>query len=180
LKINISTLGSKDKFRNFGCGLLGFSILAAVILLPFIILWGIAKVSEFLYPVFSALASASVLLFVAVVLPFSLIHKWRPFLANFSSVLSKVYGATVWMYSVLVIVGYLGWVAIFFVFLFHFVAPIAAIGLFLKGQSAGGVYIIIGLLFTYSMRFYAFWLKNLHKKQEDKGVFIDAESEVVE
>jgi len=164
-------LNIKEKIKGWGWALLGFGIFAGLILLSLVFIWGIAKVSAFLYPIFSVSASVAILLFIIIVLPFSLIHKCRPFLVGTSLVLSMVCGATVWMYSFLVILGYLGWFAIFLFLFFHFVAPIAAVGLFFKGEWLNGLSIIIGLLFVYGMRIYSYWLASLCENK--KEVLID-------
>lgn len=92
-------------------------------------------------------------------------------------ILSWICQAAVWVYSFVVIIGYLGWFAIILLLLFKAVTPIAIIGLFFKGQWANCAYILIGLLLAYGMRFYAFWLENLYnKKQQAQTDFIDVES----
>jgi len=84
------------------------------------------------------------------------------------------------MFSFLTIFYFLGWIAIFFMFIFHLVAPIAAIGLFIKGEWAAGFSIILGLIFTFGMRFYSIWLESLVEKQEsgfgDSSDIIDVDS----
>lgn len=165
-----------EKFKNLGWSLLGFGFFVGLILLACVLFWGTAVVSAFLYPIFSALMAISILIFLFIILPFSLVHKWRPFLAGTSVILSMICGATVWMYSFLIIVGYLGWIAIFLFFFFHFVTPIAVIGLFFKGQWITGLSVILGLLFTYGMRFYGFWLENLYNKRETEVFEIEAKT----
>jgi len=71
--------------------------------------------------------------------------------------------------------------------MFQLVAPIAAIGLFFKGQWGAGFSIILGLIFTYGMRFYGIWLSTLEEKRMSNGRFqasdvvdVEGESEVVE
>jgi len=65
--------------------------------------------------------------------------------------------------------------------MFHFVAPIAAIGLFFKGEWWGGFSIILGLIFTYGMRFYGIWLlTHIEKRMSEEYIksenVIDVES----
>ena len=50
-------------------------------------------------------------------------------------------------------------------FMFQLVAPIAAIGLFFKGQWGAGFSIILGLIFAYGMRFYGLWLLTQAEKR---------------
>ena len=58
-------------------------------------------------------------------------------------------------------------------FMFQIVSPIAAIGLFFKGQWGAGFSIILGLIFTYGMRFYGIWLLTLVEKRIS-GEFIQS------
>lgn len=171
----------KSKLQSLGSYVIGLGMLALFIMLPVAMFWGIAAVSAFLYPLFSVLASISILIFILAVLPLSLFHKPRLHLAVISLILSYICGATVWMYSFLIIIGYLGWFAILLVFLFYAVAPIATIGLFIKGQWTAGFSILIGILFTFGMRFYGIWLENLYNRKIQRNFdFIDTESKILE
>ncbi len=95
-------------------------------------------------------------------------------LAGVLLLLSTICGTVVWIYSFVVIMGYLGWVAIFLLFIFRFVAPIAIIGLLFTGQWAAAGLIAAGLFFTYGMRFYAVRLGQPSvKKEQPRSDFID-------
>ena len=177
----------KDKIKDFGSGILGILMFLGFCIIPFIFIFGILKVSEFLYPIISVLAGASIGLFLLIILPLSLFKSLQNNLAGISLILSYIVGASVFMFSFLTIFYYLGWIAFFFMFMFQLVAPIAAIGLFFKGQWGAGFSIILGLIFTYGMRFYGIWLPTLAEKRMSNGHFqasdvIDAEGspEVIE
>ena len=177
----------KDKIKGFGSGILGILMFLGFCIIPFIFIFGILKVSEFLYPIISVLAGASIGLFLLIILPLSLFKSLQNNLAGISLTLSYIVGASVFMFSFLTIFYYLGWIAFFFMFMFQLVAPIAAIGLFFKGQSGAGFSIILGLIFTYGMRFYGIWLSTLAEKRMSNGHFqasdvIDADGspEVIE
>jgi len=177
----------KEKIKGLGSGILGILIFLGFCIIPFIFIFGILKVSEFLYPIISVLAGASIGLFLLIILPLSLFKSLQNKLAGISMVLSHIVGASVFMFSFLTIFYYLGWVALFFMFMFQLVAPIAAIGLFFKGQWGAGFSIILGLIFTYGMRFYGIWLSTLEEKRMSNGRFqasdvvdVEGESEVVE
>lgn len=148
----------KDKIKGFGSGILGILIFLGFCIIPFILIFGILKVSEFLYPIISVLAGASMGLFLLIILPLSLFKSLHKHLAGLSLILSYIVGASVFMFSFLTIFYYLGWIALFFMFMFQLVSPIAAIGLFFKGEWGAGFSIILGLIFTYGMRFYGIWL----------------------
>lgn len=155
----------KEKIKGFGSGILGILIFLGFCIIPFIFIFGALKVSEFLYPIISVLAGASIGLFLLIILPLSLFNNLRNHLAGISIVLSHVVGASVFMFSFLTIFYYLGWIAFFLMFMFQIVSPIAAIGLFFKGQWGAGFSIILGLIFTYGMRFYGIWLATLAEKR---------------
>lgn len=128
------------------------------------------------------MAGASIAIFLLIILPLSLFKGLQNHLAGISFILSHVVGASVFMFSFLTVFYYLGWVALFFMFMFQIVSPIAAIGLFFKGQWVAGVSIILGLIFTYGMRFYGIWLATLaEKRASDEFIkshdVIDVESE---
>ena len=173
--------GLKIRLKSLGIYVLGLGIFALLLMLSFAMFWGVAAVSAFLYPLFSILAGISIFAFILFILPLSLIENMRLRLAVISIILSYICGAAVWMYSFLTLIAFLGWWAIFLVFLFRFLAPLAIIGLFIKGQWAAGLTILIGLLFTYGMRFYGFWLEQLYNREVNKDSnLIDAEARILE
>lgn len=151
--IDLKAIGAK-----IGSYALVLAFFAGIILLSVFMIWGAIKVSAFLYPFFAVLGSAALIVFLLIIIPLSLFSRLRPLLANVALILSWVCGATVWMFSFLIIMEYLSFWAFLLFFIFQFVAPIAAIGLFIKGQWVAGGSIVFGLFVTYGMRFYAVWL----------------------
>lgn len=173
--------GLEFRLKSLGVYLLGLGIFTLLLLLPFAIVLGVAKVLAFLYPLFSILAGISIIGFILFILPLSLINSLRMRLAIISVILSYICGAAVWIYSFLTLVGFLGWLAVFLVFLFRFLAPLAILALFVNGQWTSGLVLLIGLLFTYGMRFYAFWLEGLFNKNMRRGPeIIDIDARPVE
>lgn len=176
----------KEKAKGLGSGILGILMFLGFMIVPFIFIFGILKVSEFLYPVISVLVGASIGLFLLIILPLSLFKNLQGHLAGLSLILSYVVGASVFMFSFLMIFYYLGWIAIFFMFMFNFVAPIAMIGLFFKGQWVAGFSLLLGIIFTYGMRFYGIWLVSRaeermayqYNRSEDV-IDVDSDSEAV-
>ena len=168
----------KDKIKGFGSGVLGILMFVGFSILPFIFIFGILKVSEFLYPIISVLAGASIGLFLLIILPLSLFKSLHNHLAGLSIILSHIVGASIFMFSLLTIFYYLGWIALFFMFMFQLVAPIAAIGLFFKGEWGIGFSIFLGVFFTYGMRFYGIWLSALVEKRLSNDYL--ASSEVID
>jgi len=183
----MAALDMKEKVKGFGTGILGILMFLGFMILPFIFIFGILKVSEFLYPIISVLAGASIGLFLLIILPLSLFKSLHNHLAGISVILSHVVGASVFMFSFLTIFYYLGWLAFFLMFMFQIVSPIAAIGLFFKGQWGAGFSIILGLIFTYGMRFYGIWLSTLVEQRISDGfsrsndvIDVEVEPETVE
>lgn len=177
----MAALDIKEKVKGFGTGILGILMFLGFLILPFIFIFGILKVSEFLYPIISVLAGASIAIFLLIILPLSLFKSLHNHLAGISVVLSHIVGASVFMFSFLTIFYYLGWIAFFLMFMFQIVSPIAAIGLFFKGQWGAGFSIILGLVFTYGMRFYGIWLATVAERRASNEYFrsndvIDVES----
>ena len=177
----------KEKIKGFGSGILGIIIFLGMCIIPFILIFGALKVSAFLYPIISVLAGASIGLFLLIILPLSLFKSLHKHLAGLSFILSYIVGASVFMFSFLTIFYYLGWIAFFFMFMFHVVSPIAAIGLFFKGEWGAGFSIVMGLIFTYGMRFYGIWLATQVEKRMSGGfiqsndvIDVDVESETIE
>lgn len=173
IRINIM-----NNAQGFGLRVLGFLLFLGFLLIPFILIFGIFKVSEFLYPVISVLAGASIVAFLLIILPLSLFENLRGRLAGLSFILSYIVGASVFMYSFLTIFYYLGWIAIFFMFMFHLVAPIAMIGLLLKGQIGSAFLLCVGVVFTYGMRLYG--VKMSAKLQERVPPNYDRSDEVID
>ncbi len=89
----------KEKVKGFGSGILGILVFLGFLIIPFIFIFGILKVSEFLYPIISVLAGASIAFFLLIILPLSLFKNLRGHLANLSIILSYVVGASVFMFS---------------------------------------------------------------------------------
>jgi len=148
----------KGKAKELGSGIMGILMFLGFCILPFIFIFGVLKVSEILFPIISVLAGASVTIFLLIILPLSLFKNLHGHLAGLSINLSYVVGASVFMFSFLTIFHFLGWIALFLMFMFQLVSPIAAIGLFFKGEWGLGFYIVVGLAFIHGMRFYGFWL----------------------
>ena len=173
IKINIM-----NNAQGFGLRVLGFLLFLGILLIPFILIFGILKVSEFLYPLISILAGASIVVFLFIILPLSLIKSLQIRLAGISFILSYIVGASVFMFSFLTIFYYLGWMAIFFMIMFHLVAPIAMIGLLLKGQIGPAFLLLLGIVSTYGMRLYG--VKMSAKLQERVPSTYDRSDEVID
>ncbi len=169
--------------KGFGFGILGFLLFLGFLLMPFILIFGILKVSEFLYPVIAILAGASIVAFLFIILPLSLVERLQGRLAGLSVMLSYIVGTSVFMFSFLTIFDYWGWLAVFFIFMFHLVAPIAMIGLLLKGKIGAALLLFLGAGLTYGMRFYAVRLSAKSQERVSKfryrsGDVIDIEASI--
>ena len=156
----------KEGIRNIASYIMGLAVLAAMMVLFGTLLFGIAKVSAVLYPVFTTLASIAILVFIFAVLPLSLIKPLRHTMAITSVILSMICSATVWMYSFLMIWYFAGAWALFLLFIFQVVYPIAIIALLIKGAWAGVGSIIVGLLIAFGMKLFGFWLEEKHTESQ--------------
>jgi len=167
-----------ELLKGAGSMLFVITFSLGALLIGVIFFVGIAKVSAILYPLVSAIAGISILAFIFLVLPLSLFQSFRPFLSGASVVISMIWGVSVWMFSFLVICGVLGFWGIAMLFFFQVVTPIAAIGLFFKGQWITGGSLLLSLAIVYGIRMYGLWLANLYDERErDKEIY---DTEVIE
>jgi hypothetical protein len=170
----------KNVFKNFDKYTFGSAGLATLVLALAALSYGFTAIIKFLFPLFAALSIISCGIFLCLILPLSLIHRLRPQLSRTALILSLISGISVWMYSFLVIIGYLGWLALFLFFLFYSIVPFAALGLFLNGQVIQGLALCAGLAMTYLMRFYSFRLESkISKNTSNDNDFIDIEAKVL-
>jgi hypothetical protein len=95
-------------------------------------------------------------------------------------VMSWLLSVSTWMMSFFYVVKTFGTGAMFFAFLFQFLAPVAFAGALFKGawQIAADLFVWIG--FTYAMRFYGRWLMDQGSPKQRKGDIIDVDAVEVE
>ncbi|MFH1800603.1 MAG: hypothetical protein ABH891_07160 [Candidatus Omnitrophota bacterium] len=163
-----------EMLKQSGSVLLGLAIMAGFMLLFGAMFAGFTAISAFLYPIVSWLAGLSILVFLFIVLPLSFFQPLRSSMAITSMVLSYSCGAAVWLFSFLTVVFYLKWFALFLLFYFPAVSPIACIGLLFARQWAAAGGIVLGLIITYGMRIYAAWLGSIYETVEQKKYEIRA------
>lgn len=167
-------------FKNISKYTLGLTGLATIILALAALAYGFSVIVKFLFPLFAALSIISCGVFLFLILPLSVIYRLRPQLSRIALILSLISGISVWMYSFLIVIGYLGGLALFLFFLFYSIVPFAAIGLFFNGQTTQGLALCAGLAMTYLMRSYGFWLENkTPKNSPDYHDFIDIEAKIL-
>ncbi len=160
---------------------LALAALAAVILTLSALLLGFSAMVKFLHPLLYSLAGASICVFTLIVLPLSFFKKIRPSLAAASLILAIFCNLSIWLYSFSVIVGYLGWLAVLFFFLFRFICPIAGIGLLINGQWQAGLFILAGMVIAKGISSYGLWLAQPpENKRYRQAEVIDIESEEVD
>lgn len=142
-------------------------------------LWGVATVSAFLLPLANLIAGLGLTIFFFILLPLSLIRRARPQVAVMTLWIAQALGLYVWMASFTTIWFWLGLFGLLAFLMFHFVAPIAIIGLMIKGQAGEAGSLLVSLALTYFLRFYAVWILAKsdvpHKPAKDdyKGPIID-------
>jgi hypothetical protein len=150
--------------------LLGIAVFAGIMLFAGAMLAGVTVATAFLYPIISWLAGISVLLFLFIVLPLSIFQPLRHVMAVISLILSYICGASVWMFSFLAIILILKWFSLFALMFFQAVSPFACILLLINGQAGAAGGIVLGLVFTYGMRFFGMWLETVYQETE-KGKY---------
>lgn len=120
--------------------------------------WGLAKVAEWVVPMTGGLAVLGLGVFVVVVIPLSLVQKWRPRLAGLAQTIASGFGVGVWMVSFLTLWKWLGFFALPAIFLPFLAAPLAILRLafLLDWNQAAGI--AMAAVLAQGMRSYAYWL----------------------
>lgn len=156
--------------KQGGTVLLGIAVFAGIMLFAGAMFAGVTVATAFLYPIISWLAGIAVLLFLFVVLPLSIFQPLRHVMAITSLILSYICGASVWMFSFLAIIIILKWFSLFALMFFQAVSPFACILLLINGKAGASGGIVLGLVFTYGMRFFGMWLETVYQEKE-KGKY---------
>lgn len=149
-----------NKLKGAGTWLLGIVGLLAILAIPALFLVGAEWLSERLLPWF-ILASTLALGFVLfVVLPLSVFIRCRGFAAIASLVASYVFGATLWMWALLLTLALWGtWAVVIGLFMMGVgVVPIAMLATLFKGMWSILAQLVVLTVLTFGTRFYAVWI----------------------
>ena len=153
-------MGSNVVFYSGGRGagfMLG-TVLVGIAVLVAAGTWGLVRVAEWIVPTLGRLGVVGAGIFVAGVLPFSLVREWRPRLAGLSSLMAGLYGLGVWLASFLALWKWLAWLSLPALLIAPLTAPLAVLRLGYLLQWDQAVGIAVGALTAQGIRFYAAWL----------------------
>jgi hypothetical protein len=146
-----------------------------------VIFFGIVKVSQLCTPYLVVLANALIAIFLLVIIPLSFINKLRPILFVPTYFLSYLLGGCTWVYSLLYVVGNLGFWGILFCFFFQTLTPITLMGAIFKGAWDVVGMLLVWFIFTYLIRFFSFTLAiGFSRKKEESSHVIDVEARTKE
>lgn len=149
-----------NKLQEAGTWLLGIVAILAILAIPALFLVGAEWLSERLLPWFILVSTLALALVLLVVLPLSVFRCCRGFAAIASLVASYVFGATLWMWALLLTLGLWGtWAVVIGLFMMGVgVVPIAMLATLFKGMwSILGQLVVLTVL-TFGTRFYALWI----------------------
>lgn len=120
--------------------------------------WGLAQVAEWVMPRAEQMAVFLLGIFVAGVLPLSLVPDWRPKLARLSFWISILYGLGVWMVAFLILWKWLGFWAVPALFIAPLAAPVAVLRLLYLSDWNQATGLLLAMAVTQGIRYYAAWL----------------------
>jgi hypothetical protein len=149
-----------NKLKEAGTWLLGIVALLAVLAIPALFLVGAELLSESLLPWFILASTLTFAFVIFVVFPLSVFRRCRGFAAIASLVASYVFGATLWMWALLLTLALWGtWAVVIGLFMMGIgVVPIAILATLFKGMwSILGQLVVLTVL-TFGTRFYAHWI----------------------
>lgn len=148
------------RLKEAGNLLLGLVFVLAMIALPIAFLWGAEWLSARLLPWFILASLLAFGFFLLIVLPLSIFKACRGFASIAALIVSYIFGATAWMWGLLLTLDLWGWWAVI-VGLFMGgvgVVPIAMLATLLKGMwSVLGQLVFVTVL-IFGVRAYAFWI----------------------
>lgn len=125
--------------------------------------WGLAKVTEWLFPYIKPAAAVGLGAYLAGILPLSIVRGWRPRLAGPALFIAQVYGLGLWMVSFLLLWKWVGYFALPAVLIAPLAAPLAALGSLLKSQWEQAAALLLAMIMVRAMRSYALWLAPARK-----------------
>jgi hypothetical protein len=153
-----------------------FFFIAGVVFFLSIFFWGSAIAVQWFPPLLVVLSYLLIFVFLFGVLPATFFKDLRPPLGMYSVWMSHTLGFTTWMMSLFYVIKTFGFLGIFLIFSFQYLAPIALIGAILKGPWAIAGHLSIWISFTYGMRRYSEWLLNLNSGNHKKRDIIDVDA----
>lgn len=120
--------------------------------------WGLAKVTEWVFPFVGRAALTGLGLYAAGILPLSLVREWRPGLAAAARFLAALWGVGLWMVSFLLLWRWVGLLAVPAVLFAPLAAPVAVIGSVFRSEWDQAAGLLMSIVIAQGMRSYAAWL----------------------
>lgn len=149
-----------NKLKDAGTWLLGIVALLAILAIPALFLAGAEWLSERLLPWFILASTLALVFVVFVALPLSVFRRCRGFTAIASLVASYVFGATLWMWALLLTLALWGtWAVVIGLFMMGVgVVPIAMLATLFKGMWSILGQLVVLIVLTFGCRSFAFWI----------------------
>jgi hypothetical protein len=161
-------------------GIKGFTVsfffMAGLILILSVFFWGITKAVELFLPILIVLSYLLIVIFLLGFLPATFFKDLRPSLCMYSVWMSHALGVSAWVLSFFYVIKAFGFLGIFFIFLFQFLAPMALVGAIFKGSWHIVGHLSLWISFTYGMRYYSQWLLKLNSREQQEKDIIDVDA----
>jgi len=157
----------KKLFSNIGSGMFAFLWLIFVIIFPILLLVGILRLMEFIYPVLVWLVSISLFFSIFILLPLSIFKKLRHFSGIGISIAFKIFSTTLVIWSILLVAnlwGFWGIVLGLFLYVAGFV-PVALLATLFAGEYSAAIDLIILSIITFGAWFISYKLLRNEKEK---------------
>ena len=140
--------------KDFAAVVAGLMMLALMIIVPLLFIYGAVRVSEWILPLIAPITGVVFVVDILIILPIALIPRARGFAGNALFVSSYAYGITLWFSGLLItylVWGFLGvFIGLFFLGLG--VVPIGMIASAIEGEWWVVVNLIILTILTFASR----------------------------
>jgi hypothetical protein len=158
----------KEFLKSIGFFVLGVVLLAALMTLVGLFLYGAGWLSEKVLPVVSLVGAVTLLILLLVFLPLSIFRKCRGWCAAAFIYWSYLCGLSLWMTSLLVTLNLWGLTAAIIGLLFMGVGilPVALLACIFKGEWSIFFQLILQLVFLIGCRLFGFYLA--HKAEQEE------------
>lgn len=154
-----------------------FLFTMALVFVSAIVFLGIEKVSLVSLPYLVGLGNLIIIIFLLIICPLSLVSKLRPSLVIPTYLISYFLEGCAWLYSLLFVIGHLGFWGILFCFLFQTLTPITLMGAIFKGAWDVVGTLFLWLIFTYLIRIFStIFSVNFTRPMARKSNIIDVEA----
>lgn len=150
----------KETLKNIGWSILGFAFLIGLILVAVLLIQGGVWLSSKLYPWLVGISGITLTIMIFVLLPNAIFSETPRFAGNGMVIASYIFGATLWVWSLLLTYVLWGGMALF-IGLFMFgvgVVPIAMLATLSKGMWPTLGEIVFLIVLTFGSRFWGFYL----------------------